>query len=426
MKVKIPLLEFGADRGGAGSDMRGLRQARLAAVLVILLWILSPKGSTSAPQQKSVTFNQLAEKAKSAKEESRLDEAAGLYARALALQPKWAEGWWSLGTLEYDQDHYSKAAVDFKKLIALQPKDGTAHAMLGLCEFELKEDDSALKNLLAAKWLGVLNDEQLRRVTLYHLALLQARARKFGDAQGSLKSLMQLGVNSDEVLLLNGEVALKVRPEEAPQEGTPGRDVLLRVGRAEMLKVQKKVAAANEEYLALAAEYPDYPNLHFAFGRFLIDASEPDESIPHFEKELQVNPQNVNVLLAIAEAHYRIDSTKGVKYAEEAVRISPQLPFAHYLLGVLYLDSGNTVGAISQLEIAKRGFANKPEVYFALGNAYARAGRKQEAAQARATFQRLSKQAGGESPSDSEGNPSNLDPRRLGPKTDAPVQPSDH
>ncbi len=73
---------------------------------------------TSAPQQ-GQTFNDFAEKAKRASVENRLEEAVALYAKALALQPKWKEGWWSLGTIEYDQDHYAKAARDFEKLIAL-------------------------------------------------------------------------------------------------------------------------------------------------------------------------------------------------------------------------------------------------------------------------------------------------------------------
>jgi len=65
-----------------------------------------------------------------------------------------------------------------------------------------------------------------------------------------------------------------------------------------------------------------------------------------------------------------------------------QLPFAHYLLGILYLDSGNAAGAVPELEIARRAFSKEPKVYFALGNAYARTGCKEEAARARAEFDR--------------------------------------
>jgi predicted Zn-dependent protease len=85
-----------------------------------------------------------------------------------------------------------------------------------------------------------------------------------------------------------------------------------------------------------------------------------------------------------------LDSADGLKYAEEAVKLDPREPFAHYLLGLLNLDTGNFSVAISELEIAKRAYVNIPDVYFALGNAYARAGRKEEAGQARAKFKQLS------------------------------------
>jgi tetratricopeptide (TPR) repeat protein len=85
----------------------------------------------------------------------------------LALRPQWAEGWWSLGTLEYDRNNYAAAARTFQRRLALAPKNGTAHAMLGLSEFELGQDDNALKHTEEAQTLGVTNDTQLRRVVVF-------------------------------------------------------------------------------------------------------------------------------------------------------------------------------------------------------------------------------------------------------------------
>jgi tetratricopeptide (TPR) repeat protein len=367
-----------------------------------------------AVKQSSTDFKSLAAEAEEASQQNRLDDAARLYSRALALRPKWAEGWWALGTLEYDQNHYAKAATDLEKLIALQPENGTAHAMLGLCEFELHKDQQALRDLKAATRMGVVNEPNLHRVTLYHLAVLQLSARKFGNAEESLKLLMETGAENAELPLLFGEAALQIRPEDAPNEGSPGRNVLLRAGTAEMLKFLKKFDKGKQEFLALVLEYPDYPNLRFACGRFLLDASEPDEAVRQFQEELRRNPGNVNALLEIAAVRYRTDSADGVKYAEQAVKANPRHPFAHYLLGLLYLDTGNVTGASSELEIAQRGFPNQPEVYFALGNAYARAGRKEEAAKARATFLRLSKEKKTDDAGTVGEQPSGLEQGRFG------------
>ncbi len=215
--------------------MPRLRQVRLAVALASAIWMLIPRILTSQPQQKSDTFSQLAEKAKTASEETRLDEAKGFYRKALTIRPRWAEGWWSLGTIEYDQDHYASAAQDFEKLIALDPANGTAHAMLGLCQFELNKDDLALKNLLKAEELGVVKDEQLRMVALYHMGVLELRARKFGDAKETLDQLAKFHVRTKELITALGLAVLLIRPQDALLEGTPGATVIDRAGEAEWL-----------------------------------------------------------------------------------------------------------------------------------------------------------------------------------------------
>ena len=369
-----------------------MQQARLAAALVSTLCMLSPLTSASQVQHSNDTFSQLSAKAKTASEENRLEEAAALYARALALRPRWKEGWWSLATIEYDQDHYAKAAQDFEKLIAVDPANGTAHAMLGLCQFELSKDDSALKNLLKAEDLGVIKDDQLRQVALYHMGVLELRARKFGDAKETLDQLVKLGVRSKELINALGFAVLLTRPQDAPPEGTPGAAVVERAGQAEALLAAKDYDQAKQAYVQLTAEYPDYPNLHFAFGRLLLETNETDKAVEQFQLELKRDLEHVNSLLEMASVRYRVDSEDGLSYAEKALKIAPRLPFVHYLVGILRLDTGDAAGAIPELEIAQKAFPREARVYFSLGTAYARTGRKTEAAKARAEFARLNAQ----------------------------------
>jgi len=364
---------------------------RFAAV-AILAWIVNPGTLWSSPQKKSATFDQLAEKAKRASEENRLDEAAGLYRKALALRPRWKEGWWSLGTLEYDQDHYAQAAQAFERLLALDPANGTAHAMLGLCQFELSKDEPALNNLLKAEQLGVIKDEQLRKVALYHMGVLELRARKFDDAKETLDQLARLGVRTKELITGLGLAVLLIRPQDAPPEGVPGATVVERAGEAEAFLAAKDFELAKKAYIQLTSEFPDYPNLHFAFGRLLLETNETDAAVEQFQRELKRDPDNLYSLLEIAAARYQVDSQDGLPYAEHALKLKPGLPFAHYLVGVLRLDTGDAAGAIPELQIALYEFPNEPRIYFSLGSAYARTGRKAEAAKARAEFARLNAQ----------------------------------
>ena len=353
---------------------------RLAAILLLAAFLALPAHSQS--------FDSLSQRAAAARDANQLDEAVSLYKKALALRPKWAEGWWSLGTLEYDRNNYRSAAAAFRQLLPLAPSDGTAYAMLGLCEFELGNDAEALKHLERAKTLDVSSNPQLRRVLLYHDGILLLRVSKFQSAQTVLGGLCLDSIPNDDAIHALGLAVFRIAPQAAPPENSPGASIVQRAGHAECLAVQKKYDDARAEYASLANEYPDYPNIHYVFGKFLAESNDP-AAVAEFQKEIQNNPRDINSRLEIAATEYKINSAAGIPYAEQAVELNPHVPFAHYLLGLLYLDVDNYQKAIPQLELAQKAFPNDAKIYFALGSAYSRAGRRQDAEKARATYQRL-------------------------------------
>ena len=73
--------------------------------------------------------------------------------------------------------------------------------------------------------------------------------------------------------------------------------------------------------------------------------------------------------------------------------MAPSLPLAHYLLGRLVLEAGQSQRAIQELEIAAQMVPSEPKIFFALARAYSKANRKQDAQQARETFTKLSQAA---------------------------------
>ena len=363
---------------------------------LIFFCIQLPGSGFGALPQSAVSpgrFENLAKKAEEAQAQDKLAEAAKLYKQALALSRDWQDGWWALGALEYDQDHYAAAAQAFAKLIALNSANGTAHAMLGLCQFELQEDVLARQNLLQAEEFGVIKDDQLRKVALYHLGILQLRARKFTAAKQIFGQLASEGLNSKELINSLGLASLFLHPLEAPPPGTEGASIVERVGEAEVLMARKQFDQAKKIYAELMEQSPDYPNLHFAFGRCLLDTHDTGEAVEEFQRELHRDPKHVNSLLEMAAVNYLTNSEVGLKFAEQAANLAPKLPFAHYLLGLLRLDTGDARGAIPELRIANQAFPSEPNIYFSLGKAYARAGRNADAAKARAEFMRLNAEA---------------------------------
>lgn len=366
-----------------------LRCLGLGASILFLLTVIS---AVRAQTPASLSFDAIVRAAQQASDQNRLADAARLYRRALALRPRWVEGWWALGTIEYDQDHYTQAAPMFEKVIALDPSNGTAHAMLGLCQFERNQDDLALKNLLQAEKLNIVKNEQLRQVALYHLGVLQLRAHRFGDARATLDQLAKIGVRSKDLITALGLSVLFIVPQNAPPDGSPGAAVVERAGQAESLLSTKEFDRAKQTYAQLTADFPDYPNLHFAFGKLLLALNEPDLAVEQFQLELKRDPDNINSLLEIAATRYQVDSEEALGYAQRALKLAPQIPFAHYLVGLLRLDTGDSAGSLPELEIARKSFPDDPRIYFSLGKAYARLGRKAEAARARAEFARLEAQ----------------------------------
>jgi tetratricopeptide (TPR) repeat protein len=371
-------------------------RVRLLTILFLaLVFLVSP----AFPQSKSApaSFDSLSKRADKARDSDRLDEAVSLYKKALALHPKWAEGWWSLGTIEYDRNNYSAAARAFRQLLPLAPKDGTAHAMLGLCEFELGLDVPALKHIEEAESLGIAANPQLRLVLLYHDGILLLRIGKYRAAETPLNALCLDSVPNDDVLKGLGMAVFRLSPKLAPPEGTPGAQIVLRVGHAACLSAQKKYDEARKEYAVVVAEYPAYPNIHYVFGRFLSEVNDTSAAVAEFQQEIKNNPRDISSRLEIAATQYKIDSAAGLPYAEEAVQLDPRLPFAHYLLGLLYLDTDHFQQAVPELEFARKAFPSDKRLLLALASAYSRVGRKQDAANARAAFERLSQSSSSDS-----------------------------
>jgi len=357
-------------------------------VLVIALCL---NGSTPAPGQTRnsapADFAALAAGAEAARDADRAGEAIALYRKAVALRPGWGEGWWSLAMLEYEGKAFRPAAEAFQKAAGLNPKNGLAWAMLGLSEFELGQDASALQHIQEGEGLGLPDDPQLQHVVFYHEGVLLRRAGMFKEALRRLHALCFAGVHNPDLLQALGMVALW-RAERGPADERDA-EVVARVGRAECLAGQKKFDEARQEYAAAAHDYPRYPNLHYAYGWFLLAAQDMPAGYAELEQEIKNNPRNVMARLQIAATRYKVDSAAGLPYAEEAVKLDPQLVLGHYVLGLLLLDTDNYLRAIPELETVQKARPRFAKVYLALGAAYARAGREEDAARARGNFQRF-------------------------------------
>jgi len=337
----------------------------------------------------SADLASLSAQANAARDSNHLDEAVALYKKALGLNPQWAEGWFNLGTVAYARNDYAGAARAFRRVLPLAPKEGSAYAFLGLCEYELGEYDNALKHIEEASALGIAKNPQFRQVVLYHEGLLNLRKSRFRAASEALSQLCRDNQYDPQTTMAMGMAALRIPGTSLPAKGSLESIVVPRVGHAACLAAAQKYDDARPEFAAVVNDYPKFPNIHFAYGKFLAETNEIGPAVAQFELEVQNNPQDVYSRLEIAATDYKVDSAAGIPYAERALQLAPQVMFAHYLLGLLYLDTGDFQKAIPHLELAAKAFPKAPDIYFALSSALAKAGRKQESQEALRTYQRL-------------------------------------
>jgi tetratricopeptide (TPR) repeat protein len=293
---------------------------------------------------------------------------------------------WDTAMRAYERDDYAAAARAFARVTELDPKEGMAWAMLGLCEYQLGQPDRALAHIQKGRALGVAPDVQLRRVLQYHEAMLLAGRSEFERAQEIFGELAEAGVANDDVIAGLGLTVLRIRPADATADTVA---LVREAGRAEQLRVTRQFDRAAAAYRQLAASHPRTRNVQYAVGRYYVAARQPAEAVAAFEKEIANSPDHVPARLGIAAVKAETDPAAALPYAEEAVRLNPRVPLGHFLLGSLLLHTPDTARAIAELEAAEQDVREDPRLYYALARAYTRAGRTADAERARATFQRL-------------------------------------
>jgi tetratricopeptide (TPR) repeat protein len=260
------------------------------------------QGSRPAPAPATQQdFDKLAAAANAARENGKIDDAIDLFGKALQLRSQWVEGWWYLATLLYDRDKYAEAARAFKEAAKLQPNTGAPLAMLGLCEFQLGRYDDALHDIQRGRELGLGDNTQLIRVTRYHEGLLSLLNGGFERAQIGLSALSYEGMNSEDLIVALGLSVLRISmlPKKVDAD-YHDREVIRRAGLAEHFNAQKNIGDATREYELLARDFPKFPNVQYAYGRFLLAIRDNEGALPAFFRELQNSPDHALARMQIA------------------------------------------------------------------------------------------------------------------------------
>jgi tetratricopeptide (TPR) repeat protein len=348
----------------------------------------------ASPQKSArpnAAFDQSVKAGDEARLAGRLDEALGHYAKALQVRPYWPDGWWYVGTILYEKDRYAESRDAFRNLVALEPNRGPAWGMLGLCEFQTREFERAVISLQRGRALGLGNNEQLQSVIRYHAALLYIRLEQFEIAYDILSEFVRVGNDSPKVVEAFGLAMLRM-PFLANEIPPDKREQVLIAGRAGISMAARRMEEARASLDTLVARYPDAPNVHYAFGVYLLN-QDADAALKEFSRELEISPSHYPSMIQMAFEYLKRDEhSAALPLAEKAVQLAPKMFPARNVLGRVLLELGQVERAVKELEEGVKLAPTSPEMHFALARAYTRAGRKQDAARERETFKRLQEQ----------------------------------
>jgi tetratricopeptide (TPR) repeat protein len=357
-----------------------LRVRRIFGILpfllagVLLVFLSTPTTAQRNPQD----FADVAARAAGAREQNDVPAAIRLYGEAVKLKPKWADGWWFLGSLQYGSGAYSAARDALTHYIELLPDSGPGLAMRGLCEFETGQHSQSLRDIQAALSHGAADQARNESILRFHEALLLTLDGQFEDALRTYTFFAQNHITDPEIFMGIGLAGLRVKL--LPRDIDPSQQPLLTAtGQATFHFMAGDEGKAQQEFHDLFQTFPTAANTHYLYG-YLLFATDPDQALPQFKEELKVAPSNVVAQVMLAWGLLlQEDPSQALPYAKEAEAASPALPSAQLVLGRSLVGTGDLDGGLQHLSTALKLDPDNIEVHLALVHAYSKAGRTEDA-----------------------------------------------
>jgi tetratricopeptide (TPR) repeat protein len=370
---------------GFPDDMR-----RAVFLFVFILLLVPLMFGQSPPASK---FDDIAKQASEAWNSNQLADAAKLYNQAVRLKPTWAEGWGYLAASLYDLKRYPEARDAYRHTTVLTPKNGPSWAFTGLCEYELRDYRHAFDDLSKAEQLGLGTDMGLQSRVKYRLAVLWNTAGQFELGLKEIAWFADQNDSNADAITATGLSVLRMPlfPYEIPADK---QNLVTKAGQAGWAMNAHHLEEARKLYDELASAYPSEPNVHYAYG-YLLAFLDQEEAVKQFQKELELTPTHVPSMVQAAFLYLKMGQLdKSAELARRAMKLDPKNYAPHNILGRIFVEKGEVVRGIPELEAAGKLAPGHAGNHFNLAQAYQRAGRKADAKREFAAFDALNRQAG--------------------------------
>jgi tetratricopeptide (TPR) repeat protein len=355
----------------------------VAAIPLFFLLSFAHPAASNPPSQ---DFDTIAKQADQAREADHLNEALTLYKEGVRLRPSWANGWWWLGSIFYDQDRFAEAQMPLKRFISVTPKPAAAYAFLALCEYETRDYENALRHFAVWAKGGSPGTDALLDVAGYHWALLLTRQGHFNEALYMLAAKAKKLGASPTLTEAIGLASLRMAylPSDYPPEK---REAVWLAGKAALYLSLHEVSHSDDYARRLLLHYGQEPNVHYFRGTLFSFQREWDSAAAEFQKELQISPYHAPALVELTVARVELfEPGEALEPARRAVVLDPENARAHYILGMALLETDSYEESAHELEIAKRLAPGSARVRFSLSSAYKHLGRLEDSKREQAAF----------------------------------------
>ena len=153
---------------------------------------------------------------------------------------------------------------------------------------------------------------------------------------------------------------------------------------AESLEAQSKWDEAAEEYRVVLEENPALPGIHYRLGRAILSKPETPatraEAKKEFEEELRNNPSNAGAEFVLAELARQAEKyPEAIERFTRATKLDVGFADAFIGLGRSLLAAERAAEAVPAFEEAARLQPDNPTAHFLLASAYRRTGRQADA-----------------------------------------------
>jgi tetratricopeptide (TPR) repeat protein len=289
------------------------------AALFLLICCLMCFGAAAAVDQAPVIAHFQA--AQQATQAGNIEQAVKEYKAVLQLDPSVVEARVNLGLAYHMLGQYDLAVGELSKALREKPNLLGPNIVLGIDYLKLGSPAKAIVPLKQALTLQPSNREALRALAASYLA-----EDNYRNAAGEFRKVFALDSDKEQAWFVLGRDYLDMtkRLNASMSHVYAGSAWSYRLA-GDALEQRRLWNDAAREYRKALNLQSAQPGLHASLGYVLLQLAKTSEAEAEFRTELKADPESVEALLGLAEAHLAKNDVKGaLESVSRILAISPQ------------------------------------------------------------------------------------------------------